>query len=78
MSVAGQLGALSHVTLTLGTRPMGEMLPGIFLIATGREKRVADFVLALKKSTQGLLDGPVVKTPCSRSREPGGLDSVPA
>ena len=57
---------------------MGEMPPGVLLIATGREKRVADFVLAVKKSTQGLLDGPVVKTPCSRSRGPGGLDSIPA
>ena len=54
MSIAGQLGALSHVTLTLGTRLMGKTLPGVLLIATGREKRVADFGLALKKSTQGL------------------------
>ena len=33
---------------------MGKTLPGVLLIATGREKRVADFGLALKKSTQGL------------------------
>ena len=33
---------------------MGKTLPEVLLIATGREKRVADFVLALKKSTQGL------------------------
>ena len=54
MSIAGQLGALSHATVTLGTWLMGKTLPGVLLIATGREKTAADLVLALKKSTQGL------------------------